>query len=367
VVLLLAVFLAGCGSLTLEEQVEAQYYATMYAKDPQHNVPPPKYQTLAATALGMYLPATPVPTSTPDPHWTPTMSGFDFSSTQIAQQQNYQSTQNAMQLQLERERLAAEERARQEAEEAKQALATAIALNLQQTAEARVWFANETAHAESTKMMATAQWQATATMFQWAVNDQATMAAGTATAVQAPTHYVWTQEAIYLQSTVEAGAAAQVELAVIRQQRKNLLDAYLPWALLVAACVVVGYIANRYLATRPHVRDASGAMPLLERRTSAGIVFIRPDIIETGVVKVGDDGSIVRYAPMDRDEQSDINRRGQAIEAIRALPSPYAGTAQKIMTTEFSRGSTRVTINPNGSMGPALDEAERQFLEEAAQ
>jgi hypothetical protein len=366
VVALLILLLASCSTLTMEEQLEAKYYATQYAKDPANNIPPPKYQTLAATALGMYLPATPVPTSTPDPHWTPTMSFYDFSGTQVAQQQNYQMTQNAQQLAVEQARLAAEERARREAEEAKHAQETAIAYSQQQTAEARVWFAQQTANAQSTQIMGTQMAAATATMWAYQIDQQNTAVAGAATAAVQPTHAIWTQNAVYAVQTIEAGEAAKVELAVRRQNMKNIFDALLPWAIVVGAIIVLARGFAEWVKTRVHSRDEHGRVPLIQMKTDSGdTIVVKPELMESSTMKIQKDGAIVRYAPMDTQEQSDINRRAQAVEAIAALPTPYAQTGTKIVTSEFNSTRARVTIGNPASMGPVLDEADRGFLEEA--
>ena len=355
--------LVGCSGLSQEEQLEAKFYATQYAQDPAHNIPPAKYQTLAATALGMYLPPA---TPTPNMNYTPTMSFYDFSGTQVAQQQAISLTQNAVQAQQERDRLAAEERARREEEEAKQAKETAIAYSHQQTAEARIFYGQQTAQAEGTQMMATAQAQATATMWSWQISQQDTAVAAQATAQVLPTHQIFTMEAMRAQATVQAGEAEKVALAVRRQEMKNVFDAYLPWILIVGAVLVLGRGFAEYVKTRVHSRDEHGAVPLLQLRADNGdTILVKPEELETGIMKVQKDGSVIRYGAMDAQEQSDIKRRNQAIEAIRALPTPYAQTGAKIITSEFNTTHARVTMGSTAPLSSVLDEADRGFLEEA--
>ena len=361
--LVLLLLMAGCSSMSAQEQYEAQFYATQYAKDPSA-IPPPKYQTLAATALNLRLPVS-VATATPDPHWTPTMSFYDFSGTQVAQQQNVQMTQNAQQLQIERERLAAEERARQEAEEAKRAQETAIAYSQQQTAEARVFYAQQTAYAQSTQMMATAQYQATATMWQFQIDQQNTSVAAQSTSAVQPTHAIWTQNAVNAIATIEQGEADKVALAVRRQSMKNVFDAYLPWLIVVGSIIVLARGFAEFVKTRVHSRDEHGRVPLIQLKTDNGdTIVVKPELMESSTMKIQRDGAVVRYSPMDVQEQSDINRRAQAVEAIAALPTPYAQSGAKIVTSEFKSTRARVTIGNPSSMGPVLDEADRGFLEE---
>ena len=130
-----------------QEKWEAATFATAYAKDPSF-VPPPKYQTIAATALGMHF-NVPVTTPTPNPNWTPTMSFMDFSGTQVAQQQAIGLTSQANQLQMERERLAAEAAAARAATQAYYAEVTAEAYRIEVTAQARATYMQGTANAES--------------------------------------------------------------------------------------------------------------------------------------------------------------------------------------------------------------------------
>jgi hypothetical protein len=321
---------------------------------------------LAAQYYGVYLPPSPVATPTPNYSYTPTMSFYDFSGTQVSQQQNYSMTQNAQQLALEQKRLDAEAQARREAEQAQHAQETAVAYANQQTAEARIFYANQTAAAQSTAMIATAAVQSTATRYQQLMDENSTAVAYAATQNMAPTSIIWTQQAVQMIWTVQAGEAKQVELAVKRQEMKNWMDAYLPWAILICVSIAAAWGFNKFVLTRPFARDEHGAVPLIQRQTSAGVVIVRPELLETGVMRIDNDGQIHRYQPMDGKEQSDITRRAQAVDAIRALPTPYAATAKGIIGGEFGRSSSaRVVINPTPSMGPALDEAEQNFLGDA--
>ena len=360
--LVMLMSIAGCGLLTPQEQIEAQLYATLYARD--HTIPPPKYQTLAAQYYGVTIPEA-VITPSPMIVGSPTMSFYDFSGTQVAQQQSISLTNQANQMQMEREQMAAEAKAAQQATQAYYSQETAVAFRIKSTAQEKDRQMIATANAQGTQMMYTAAAASTATTYQQIVESQGTQLAAAATQAVLPTHAIWTLDAIQAQQTIEAGEASKVKLAVRRQELRNGFDALLPWTLIVSATIVIALGFMQFVKTRVHTRDEHGAVPLLQMRADNGdTIFLKAENMETGVTKIQKDGSVIRYAPMDAQEQSDITRRNQAVEAIRALPTPYAGTGAKIITSEFSTTHARVTVGNPSAIRPALDEAEQGLLEE---
>jgi len=362
VALFVLLSIAGCGTLSPDEQIEAQLYATLYARD--HTIPPPKYQTLAAQYYGVIIPEAQI-TPTPVFVGTPTMSFYDFSGTQVAQQQNISMTNQAVEMQMERERMAAEAKAAQQATQAYYAQETAAAFRIEATAQEKERQMIATANAQGTQMMYTAQAGATATMYKQISDNQNTALAGAATQAVLPTHAIWTLDAIQAQQTIEAGEAAKVKLAVRRQELSNVFDALLPWTLSVGLIVVAALGFMQFVKTRVHSRDEHGAVPLLQLRADNGdTILVKPEDMETGVMKIQRDGAVVRYSPMDAQEQSDIKRRNQAVEAIRALPSSYAQTGSKIITSEFSTTHARVTVGNPNAIRPAIEEAEQGLLQE---
>jgi hypothetical protein len=361
---LFILLLAGCYGMNEQEKWEAATFATAYARDPSF-VPPAKYQTIAATALGMHF-NVPAATPTPNPNWTPTMSFMDFSGTQVAQQQAIGLTSQANQLQMERERLAAEAAAARAATQAYYAEVTAEAYRIEVTAQARATYMQGTANAEGTLVMNTAQAAATATTDMQIRIDATANAANAATAQVLPTHAIWTQNAVHAIQTIEQGEADKVELAVRRQKMKNGFDALLPWTLTVGAIIVIAKGFGEWVKTRVHNRDEHGRVPLIQMKTDSGdMIVIKPELMEASTMKIQRDGAVVRYEPMDAQEQSDINRRAAAVEAIAALPTPYAQTGAKILTSEFNSSRARVTIGDPRSAPSILDEADQGFLEEA--
>jgi len=352
-IFLLVILLSGC--LSEREKEEAIFYATQNAEFGV--VPPPKYQTLAATAFNLRLTPTPMATATPNANWTPTMSFYEYSGTQAAQVQSNLMTSQAQQQSYEMQKIKAE----QAAESAKE---TAQAHAEQMTAEARATYMQGTAAAEATYVQGTAYAQATSTERAVVANAQSTATAAALTAVIQPTSDSLTLQAAKIMQTVEAGEAEKVALAVKRQSAKNYFDAYLPWVIIVAGAYVLGRGFQTFVKTRTHPRDEHGRPQTITRElTDGGVIMMKPEQFETAIVKVTGDGDVIRYAPIDKNEQSDINRRAQAVEAIAALPVPYAQQGPKMLGNEFGRSTPRVNLRSDSALNPVLDEADNQFLE----
>lgn len=358
------ILLSSCMSLSEQERYEAMTFATAYAKDPNF-IPPPHYQTLAATGLNLYFPTA---TPTPNPNWTPTMSFYEFSGTQVAQQQNISMTNQAQQLQMERERLAAEAAAQRAATQAYYAQVTAEAYRIEVTAQAQATFMQATANAQGTQMMNTAQAAATATTDMQIRIDATANAANAATAAVQPTHAVWTQNAVYVIQTVEQGNAEKVALAVKRQETKNILDALLPWTLVVIAVYVLGKGLFKWLRQRVHQRDEFGRPPLLTIEDDAGNTnIVKSEILPKAITSISATGVVKAYELTSNEEQADINRRNQAVDALAVLPTPYAQQGTKIMNAEFGRSTPpRVNIGKTNTpdMRAVLDEVDSKLIEE---
>lgn len=353
-IILLALVVAGCGKLSPQEQEEAIFYATQNAA--YGVVPPPKYQTLAAAEYGLYLTPTPQPTATQNPNWTPTPNAFQYAQTADAMVQSNQMTQAAQQREYEMQKLKAE----QAAVAAKE---TAVVHAANMTAFAQATHAQATAFAQGTQVMATAYAQGTATQWAYAINSQASATSMAITQVVAPTHDLLTMQAAKIQQTVEAGEAQKVELAVKRQSAKNYFDAFLPWVLIVALAYVGARGFQTYVKTRMTSRDEHGQKRSLTRELpDGGVVHIEPDMLETGVIKIGPSGDVTRYAPMDATEQSDLNKRRQFVEGIRALPDSYAQQAPKLLMSGFGNNTPRVNFRMDMSMSPVVNEADEQLL-----
>ena len=351
---IIAILVSGC-MYDDKTQAEAIFYATQNAA--YGVVPPPKYQTLAAQEYGLYLTSTPQPTATQNPNWTPTPNAFQYAQTADAMVQSNQMTQQAQAYQYEMQKAEAE-RAAVAARE------TAQVHSMNMTAFAQATQVQATAFAQGTQVMATSYAQATSTERAMFLNAQASSTALVMTQVVAPTNDMLTLQSAKIQQTVEAGEAQKVELAVKRQSAKNYFDAFLPWTLIVAAMYVIGRGFQTYVKTRMTSRDEHGQKKGITRElTDGSFVHIEPDMLETGVIKVGPDGEVTRYAPMDKDEQSDLNKRRQFVEGIRSLPDSYAQQAPKLLMSGFGQASSpRVNFRADLSLTPVLNEADEQFL-----
>lgn len=271
--------------------------------------------------------------------------------------QSNKMTQQAQEYQYEMQKLKAE----QAAQAAKE---TAQAYSQQMTAYAQATSVQMTAFAEGTKVMRTAYAQATTTERAVIVQGQATATAFVMTQAMQPTSDSMTMQAARVMQTVEAGEAEKVELAVKRQAAKNYFDAFLPWTLIVALAYVAGRGFQTWVKTRTHPRDEHGRPQTFTRELSdGGVVMVRPEQLETGMVKITKDGDVVRYAPMDVAEQSDINKRNQFVEGIAALPDSYAQQAPKLLMSGFGNtDKPRINFRADVALSPVLDEADDQLL-----
>lgn len=350
----LILFLAACGS-GLDEN-EARRVATQAALG---TPPPAKYQTAAAIYLQLTLTPTPVPPT------ATRVTVIDFAATMAANEMISMLTKQAGEAEAEKARLAAEQ--------AKiNATQYANSLNATMTADARTaqaFSAQQTAQAVETRQASTAFYQATASQQAFVVGQQNTAVARDATARVQPTTDLWTATAIAQEIAIKQGEVEDVNLAVKRQTAKNMFDALLPWTLTVVGAYVLGRGFQTWVKTRTHPRDEHGRPQTFQRELSdGGVVLVKPEQLETGIIKVGADGSIVRYEPIDKHEQSDINRRAQITDAIAALPMPYARNAQGMMRTEFGGGQMGTPsvqiLNEARALSPVLDEAEAKLVEE---
>jgi len=371
--ILIAWALAACGSGLSEE--EGRYYATQAARG---TPPPPAYQTAAAIYLGVTLTPTP-------PQGPPTMSVMEFSYTQVAYQQNLNLTQaveernqavtqQAYDRQLEQERLAAAQRALDARADAERAEQTSIAASAQQTANAQATQSQGAVYAKATEAQGTAYWQATATRqnevwiqgTQGAYNLQTATAAVETRMVQ-PTHALWTQTAVAVDQRIKEGQARDVELAVRRQEMKNGLDAYGPWAVVILLAFVSTRGFQDWVKKRVFKRDEHGKSPIIAFEKDDGTTaIVKTDLMVNPIIRVDKTGNVDQPNTVENDRQDDVTRRAQAIEALSMLPTPYAQQGGKIMNTEFGRIGSRpsVIVRDDPALRPVFDEVDAEILQE---
>lgn len=354
-VLLIGTLLTGCYGSGISDS-EARQVATQAALG---TPPPPKYLTAAAVYLHVTL--TPMPTPYAG---TPTMNIEQYSATMISQQQNIGLTKAALDLIMERERIAALEKEKQSMATAEAAKSTAQAIDAIRTAEAR-----------EVQQIATAQQNAANTQSALVFIQQTQAAQGVETqqaaqltAAVEPTHAMWTVTAVSIQQRISEGQARDVELAVRRQEMKNGFDAYGPWLMVVAVFIVSSEGFKKWLKTRVFKRDEHGKLPTISTEADDGKkVFAKLDLLPVPIFSVDKVGNVDVPPPSDPAEQSAVTRRMQAIEAISFLPSPYAQQGTKMMNTEFGgqKSTPNIFTRNNPALSPVLDEAEAQLLEDA--
>jgi len=374
VIVLLGMALAtACGSGLNEK--EARQVATQAALG---TPPPPKYQTAAAIYLNLTMTPTP-------PQGPPTMSVMEFSYTQVAYQQaqnltqavneqNSAMTQQAFALDLERERIAAAQRVLDAKEAAEKAERTAVAISAQQTANAQATQSQGAVYAKATEAQGTAYWQATATRQNevWiqatqAAHDHATATAGRETQMVQPTHALWTQTAVVLDQRIKEGQARDVELAVRRQEMKNGLDAYGPWAVVILLAFVSTRGFQDWVKKRIFKRDEHGKSPIIALEKDDGTTaIVKTDLMVNPIMRVDKLGNVDQPNIVENDRQDDVTRRAQAIEALSMLPTPYAQQSGKIMNTEFGRNGSRpsVLVREDQGLRPVFDETDAEILQE---
>lgn len=310
-------------------------------------------------------------TSTPMPTSVVKAMVIDYASTMAANEMLSLMTKQAGGWEVDKAGKEAEV-AKLEADQAQiRATERAAYLNATMVADARTaqaQVAQQTAVAMETKMYATSFAQATVTQQAFIVNQQNTAMAANATALVQPEHDMWTQQAIHVVQTVQAGEAKNVDLAVQRTTMVNAMRAWGPWAALLVSGYVLGRGFQTYVRTRTHARDEHGRKQTIQRELpDGGVVFVEPEMLETGIVKVMSDGDVIRYAPMDKEEQSNVNRGRSIAEIVSQLPIPYAKAGQTLLN-KFSGVQTsqpaRVTMHGDGRFGPAIEEADMHLLEE---
>lgn len=352
--LLIAFVLSSCASYGITQE-EAYAVATNAALG---TPPPPQHQTAAAALL------------------TPTPSGddrtVDIAATMIYDNMAAGMTQQAIELQFAQQKAAA----------------TATAVSIQATAQRQEELsaqatqgAREAATAHAGEQFATATQQAifvqgTATQQQMWVEGTATERSWQITATVDAKFLAIQLESMATQQAADTvrleGESRQIELAVERQKIKNKADAILPWSLVIAALILAAAMAYTSSKFREAKRNPDGTfnLPMLQDK-HGNWKLIKPELLPAAVssIDVGD-GTVSYLLPENEAEQTEITRRAQGVEAIRALPPGREKQALQIANTVFGDPNTNampiVEILPpdnTARIGPVLDELESQVID----
>lgn len=308
-------------------------------------------ESTAAMAYASLTAAAP-PTATPN--GTPTPSVQDILFAQATAQHDIGLTQQASADALEREKMELERLRLEEQMKEQSIAATAMS-------------GDKTAIALDNAL--TAAVVETKTAYAIATAGIETMAAKTEMApfVQAQREAELAQEE--LDRRKKAAEVQQAEFAVDRTRMVNWLIAYGPWGIGIAMAFVASKAITEWIKTRAHPRDEAGRSQTLQKETKDGTVFVQPDQMETGIVKVTNDGEVIRYAPMDPAEQANINRGRGIADIVGQLPN-WAAPSGKTLLEKFTGGRApsappRIIIKPDDSLAPVIEKADDLLLEEA--
>ncbi|RPI95392.1 MAG: hypothetical protein EHM40_03320 [Chloroflexi bacterium] len=319
-----------------------------------------------ATAAVIFARMTPSPSAT-SPFTTPTMSLYELGLTEIAQREDaaaareqqlldLQLTKDANDLALEREKLQVEKLSIQATADEKSRLLIAEADNKTAVAYDQM----RTAQAADTRTAVAVGTQGAETQSAISTHAVQTSIAATNTAPA-----IWTQTS--LDNRIKEAQAKEVELALQRTQVTNFVKAWGPWALLLACTYVGSTIGIQWVKTRTHARDDHGRTPTIQKETKDGTILVNPDQLETGLVKIGRDGAVIRYAPMDQQEQTNINRGRSVADIVGQLPPSYGPTGKALAEKFFgvkTNNQPRLFVRGDGSLAPAMDEADDRMLQE---
>lgn len=164
----------------------------------------------------------------------------------------------------------------------------------------------------------------------------------------------------------KAADVAQAELGVQRTAASNTFRAFWPYAAGLVIAWVGGKGITQWVKTRAHARDESGRSQTIQKETRGGTVFVSPDQLETGVVKVTNDGDVIRYAPMDKDEQSAINRGRSLADMIGQLPQGLINSGKKWIEgfgVSKNAAPSRFMVRGDGRLSSVIEQADDSVVE----
>ena len=242
--------------------------------------------------------------------------GLRFTSTALVVQetQRVEATQAALAVteQARRDAQATDQQARADTAATQQARD-----NMAATEQAR---ADAAAAAEQARIDA----QATSTAQQQAIWNAATMQV-------MPTHDMWTAQAV---ANAQALATNEIELSnlqVEQQRQKNSAEWLVPF-LIALACTAVGSL---YVMRRSRTREVTNEETgVVEGLLLDNALMIRPQLMTGPLMQL--DGSDV----VDAKEQSEVTRRAQAVEALRAMPTASPTATGAAMTNSVFGSAT---------------------------
>jgi len=184
------------------------------------------------------------------------------------------------------------------------------------------------------------------------------------TAQVLPTHAMWTQEAVKQQQIIATNEVELSNLQVVRQRKSNTLDALWKYAVATASIVAAVIVVLRYSRVREIKNEETGVIEglLVDARQ-----LVRPQLLTGPVLELG--GKEGPHIPQvaNPEEQSEVTRRAQAIEALRAMPTQQPNANATLMTNSVFTESKKPVIEvlqPGQTTRVVLDELSDQVIEE---
>lgn len=179
-----------------------------------------------------------------------------------------------------------------------------------------------------------------------------------------PTHAIWTQEAVAQEQIIATNQVELSNLEVERQRKSNTLDALWKYAVATAAMVAAVIVILRYSRVREIKNEETG---VIEGLLVDGEKLIRPQLLTGPILTMNEDGpSVPRVA--DREEQMEVTRRAQAIEALRVMPTDKPNPNGAMMANSVFGGEAKAPVievlPANQVPRTILDELSDQVVEE---
>jgi hypothetical protein len=180
----------------------------------------------------------------------------------------------------------------------------------------------------------------------------------------APTHDIWTQQAVYVKQTKEASDAEKAKLSADQQADKNTAEWVVPLLVVVAVVVVVAIVQIRRSRVQKFENEETGEVVGL---LVDGEILVQPDLMPSPVLDLS--GKTVTAPEVtDKATQNEVTRRAQAIKALQAMPTQAPSTNAALMANnvfgEMRKPPVIEVIEPGRASRVILDELSDQVIEE---
>jgi hypothetical protein len=276
---------------------------------------------------------TPMPTETPNPG--------EIALQMVQQQMAAEATQQVVGLQFTATAQVMGQTATVQAYATQAAITQQARIDAQATADQALRFAQATQQridADATQAQARRDAEATSDQARLDLSAtqqaQATSMAFGMTQMVMPTHNLWTQQAVEQEIIIATNEVELSNLAVQQQQQTNTLDWAVPMG--IAAVLTVGLLAFVYSHSQVReVKDAEGNVQVLIYRNQQ---VVTPSLLPKPVLML-ETSDMPDMTSLE--EQSEIVRRKQGIEALAAMPVSPAGHGVQAFNDYFGQPEKR--------------------------